>query len=418
MPRKKAPELTPEDSTSNPPAPGSVLDLPLELIDPDPENERQDLSVGLEELVTSLELRGQLEPVVVWTEPGGRYRLQSGHRRCAAAHRLAWKTVKALVVETPADVAEQAISRLVANVQRRDIDPIAKARTLAKLLEVGRTQAQLAEELGMSQPAISNTVKLLELPEEVQELVSAGKLSAGHASELLRIQDSELAYSGTVLRTADQVQKDLAKRLADTGAGVRAAREEVGDYLRHQKHCREFLDRKRRDAEQAEAEAEQRQQKNLEAAERARREEELRQARRSVAHRVASECLQWRDGLTLDHLRVVALALVEDWQQGHVEYRQAVKDSPDLPTLLDHMARAVISGFQISYDGLGMQTHHAPNKAADEYFGVNKTIRAALISEGLLDADGEETPSEDGPVEEPGPEIDDRDEGDTAEDAA
>ncbi|MFO7960785.1 MAG: ParB/RepB/Spo0J family partition protein [Nitriliruptoraceae bacterium] len=189
-------ELDPEAITPNP-------RQPREVFDPD---ELEGLSVSLGDI-------GMLQPLVVRPLGGGRYELVAGERRLRAAKLAGLATVPVLIRHTDdADLLKEA---LVENIHRVQLNPLEEAAAYQQLLEeFGVTQEELAARLGRSRPAISNTIRLLQLPAAVQRRVAAGVLSAGHAKALLAVPDVT-------------VQASVAERIVAEGLSVRATEELV-----------------------------------------------------------------------------------------------------------------------------------------------------------------------------------------------
>ena len=167
----------------------SILDLPLAEIRANPLQPRQSFDQErLEELAASIKEHGVVQPVVCTREADG-YRLVVGERRCRAARLAGLEAIPAIVREM-ADVELLEVA-LIENIQREDLNPIEEARAYSYLLsEHNLTQDQLSSRLGRSRPAISNTLRLLALPDPIRREVESGDLSAGHARALLSL-DSE-----------------------------------------------------------------------------------------------------------------------------------------------------------------------------------------------------------------------------------
>lgn len=159
-------------------------------------------------LADSVRAEGVLQPVVVRSRPDGTYELIAGERRWRAAHAAGVATVPA-IVRTAGD-RESLLLALVENVAREELSPVEEARAYAVLLdEFDLSLGDVAERVGRSKPAISNRVRLLDLPAEVLELVEAGRLAEGHARALLSVPDHA-------------VRRRLARRAAREGLSVRA----------------------------------------------------------------------------------------------------------------------------------------------------------------------------------------------------
>jgi ParB family chromosome partitioning protein len=167
-------------------APRSELrEIPTELIVPNPHQPRRSFDeesiVGLAE---SIKLHGILEPVLARPIPGGTYELVAGERRWRAAKVAQMDMIPALVGRHD-DAASLEIA-LVENMVREDLNPVEAARACAALTEeLGLTRDQVGQRVGKSRVAISNLVRLLDLPDEALELIAVGKLSEGHGRALL-----------------------------------------------------------------------------------------------------------------------------------------------------------------------------------------------------------------------------------------
>src|SRR5205814_2724559 len=136
----------------------------------------------LDALAASIREVGVLQPVVVRATDGG-YELVAGERRLRAAKQAGLATIPAVIRQS--DDSEGLREALIENIHREDLGPLELAEAFQELLDdLGATQEQLADRLGMSRPHIANTLRLLNLPTDVQELVGERRLSAGHARAL------------------------------------------------------------------------------------------------------------------------------------------------------------------------------------------------------------------------------------------
>lgn len=144
---------------------------------------------GVRSLSESIRKHGMLQPIVV-RRTGGSYEIVAGERRWRAAKLAGMERVPVRVIQGSGD--EQALEvALVENVQREDLDPISRAKAMRQLIDVfGLTQERVAVVVGMDRSSVSNTIRLLELPSEVQEFVSRGTLSSGHARAILPVGDA------------------------------------------------------------------------------------------------------------------------------------------------------------------------------------------------------------------------------------
>lgn len=193
---------------------GAVFrDLPLSDITPNPNQPRMHFEEeSLAELTASIQQIGVLQPVLV-RPVGSGFELIAGERRWRAAGRAGLATIPALVRESD-DLAsvEQA---LVENLHRQDLTALEEAAAYQQLIEdFELTHERLAERVGKSRSAITNTLRLLGLPPMIQHLLADGKLSAGHARALLATPDRSL-------------QEALARQAAEEGWSVRAVEEAV-----------------------------------------------------------------------------------------------------------------------------------------------------------------------------------------------
>lgn len=155
----------------------------------------------LEELTDSIRKNGVLQPILV-RKRGNKYEIIAGERRYQASKRAGLREIPVLV----RDVSDEEVFKLalIENLQRSDLNPIEEARGFRKLLEDNDlTQAQLAELISKSRPAIANTLRLLDLPEEVQDYLEDGKLTPGHARAILAVADEDER-----IRLAERVIRD------------------------------------------------------------------------------------------------------------------------------------------------------------------------------------------------------------------
>ncbi|MDD3148591.1 MAG: ParB/RepB/Spo0J family partition protein [Candidatus Riflebacteria bacterium] len=162
--------------------------LPLEQVYPNPNQPRKIFEKqALEELAQSIRENGVLQPVLV-RQIGSRYQIVSGERRFRAS-KLAGRTSIPAVIRK-LDEEKTMLAGLIENIQRQDLNPVEEARTLRDiLLNFGLTHDQLSEKVGRSRSALTNRLRLLQLPPEVQLMVADGQISAGHAKMLAGLKD-------------------------------------------------------------------------------------------------------------------------------------------------------------------------------------------------------------------------------------
>ncbi|MGB7860446.1 MAG: ParB/RepB/Spo0J family partition protein [Acidimicrobiia bacterium] len=169
---------------------GQFLQVPVDQIVPNPDQPRSRFDdESLDELADSISEMGVLQPVVVTVSDDG-YVLVAGERRWRAARAVGLDTVPAVVRGTTGE--STLVEALVENVQRQDLTPLEEAHAYRQLLEdYGMNQDEVAKRVGKSRPAVSNTLRLLQLPGPVQVMVDGGALSAGAARALLGLDDEK-----------------------------------------------------------------------------------------------------------------------------------------------------------------------------------------------------------------------------------
>jgi len=189
-------------------------ELPIDSITPNPRQPREVFDEdALQELVTSIQEVGLLQPVVVRQIGPARYELIMGERRWRACREAGLEAIPAIVRAT--DDEKLLLDALLENLHRAQLNPLEEAAAYDQLLkDFHCTHDQLADRIGRSRPQVSNTLRLLRLSSAVQKRVAAGVLSAGHARALLSVEDSE-------------EQDRLAHRIVAEGLSVRAVEEIV-----------------------------------------------------------------------------------------------------------------------------------------------------------------------------------------------
>jgi ParB family chromosome partitioning protein len=206
-----------------------LRELPVELIAPNPKQPRRRFDEdALAALAGSLEERGMLQPVLVRPKAGGTYELIAGERRWRAARIAGFEAIPALV--RPREDAEALELALIENMAREDLSPIEEARACAALVEeLGLTREDVGRRVGRSRVAVSNLVRLLDLPDEVIELLQEGVLSEGHGRALLLAEDHgarsrlarKAAQEGWSVRTAEARARESNAGSARSRAGRR-----------------------------------------------------------------------------------------------------------------------------------------------------------------------------------------------------
>ncbi len=166
-----------------------LREIPPDLIQPNARQPRRTFDQArLAELAESIRTRGVLQPIVVRPLAGGSFELVAGERRLRAAQMVELETIPALVRDT--DDWERLDLALAENMARVDLNPIEEARACAMLVDdLGLTKQEVGRRVGRSRVAISNLIRLLELPEEALELIERGDLTEGHGRALLLCKD-------------------------------------------------------------------------------------------------------------------------------------------------------------------------------------------------------------------------------------
>ena len=207
--------LTSTDDGPRRAAETGVREVAVDAIRPNPFQPRRHIDeVGLQELAASITSHGLIQPLLVKADgDDAGFTLIAGERRWRAA-RLAGLEHVPVVVRDATDQQMLALA-IIENVQRSDLNPIEAAEGFRRLMDAfGLTQADVADLVGKSRPAVANTVRLLGLPDEVRALVADGHLAEGHARALLAVTDAD-------------AQRAVARRAIAGGWTVRRVEEEV-----------------------------------------------------------------------------------------------------------------------------------------------------------------------------------------------
>ena len=191
--------------------------LPIERVFPNPDQPRRSFGeADLDDLAASIRQKGIIQPLIVRARPdsNGEYEIVAGERRWRAAQLAQLHEVPVVIREfTDTEVLEVAI---IENIQRADLNPVEEALGFQQLLDrFGHTQEQLGEVLGKSRSYIANILRLLTLPADVQELLRAGKLSAGHARALITTENAsalaaQVVAKGLSVRETERLAKGTA----------------------------------------------------------------------------------------------------------------------------------------------------------------------------------------------------------------
>ena len=179
----------------------------IDEIKPNANQPRKTFDEGkLEELASSIEAHGLIQPLVVRKSNNG-YEIVAGERRWRAARKIGLREIPAIVRELNDE--ENMLLAIIENMQREDLDPIEEAEGINQMIETyGLSQEQVSNSLGKYSPYISNQLRLLKLPTDIRKLVSEGKLSSGHVRALINVPD-------------ENKQISLAKQAVEQGLSVR-----------------------------------------------------------------------------------------------------------------------------------------------------------------------------------------------------
>lgn len=200
-----------------------VLEMDINLLQPNPLQPRgMIIQDSLNELVESIKIHGVLEPLVVAKTPAG-FQIIAGERRWKASRQAGLKVVPVIVKETtPRGMLEMA---LVENVQREDLNPLERAQAYRRLIdEFNLATSDVAIRVGKSAPYISNTLRLLLLPDAIKDALVSVLISEGHARALLQLEDPKMmidAYKQVLRLSASVRQTEEMVRRLQSAAGTR-----------------------------------------------------------------------------------------------------------------------------------------------------------------------------------------------------
>lgn len=196
-----------------------VTPIRISAIDPNRQQPRRQFTEeALNELAVSIKSVGVIQPVIL-RKNGARYQIIAGERRWRAARLAGLTEIPAIVRDW--DEGTRLEVALIENLQRDDLNPIEQAAGIKRLMDqCAYTQEAAAERLGMSRPAVANLLRLLSLPEPVQQMLISGQLSAGHARTLVPLEDATLqqklaehaARQGLSVRQLERLVKELPKQ--------------------------------------------------------------------------------------------------------------------------------------------------------------------------------------------------------------
>ncbi len=166
-----------------------VHEIPVEQIDPNPNQPRKNFArADMEDLINSIRTNGIIQPLILIKKEEGKYEVVAGERRWRSAKVLGLKTVPSLIRQI--DVNKKLEIALLENIQRKDLNAMEKSRAYQRLIdEFNLTQENISKRLGIARATIANSLRLLRLPETVQDAIEQEKITEGHAKTLCSIND-------------------------------------------------------------------------------------------------------------------------------------------------------------------------------------------------------------------------------------
>ena len=200
--------LLPEDKQISGASENYIEEIDIIKIEPNREQPRKHFDEEkLEALAGSIKEMGVILPIIVIKEQNGMYRIIAGERRWRAAKKAGLKKIPAVVKNY--DSKEAAEVALIENLQREDLNPVEEAEGYKSLIDAfSMTQEEISKRVGKSRTAITNSMRLLSLPDSVLKLIIAGKLSSGHARALITLK-------------SDELKLEIANRIIQNGLNVR-----------------------------------------------------------------------------------------------------------------------------------------------------------------------------------------------------
>jgi ParB family chromosome partitioning protein len=205
--------LTPEA-----PKDGNVSSVPITAVKPNPNQPRREFdATAMAELTQSIERDGIIQPIIVRRIGPNEYQIIAGERRWRAAGAAGLKEIPVI----PREANDQQVLELaiIENIQREDLNPIELALAFQRMgAELNLSHDQIGEKTGKDRVTVTNTIRLLHLPDDVQQMIAARRISQGHARALLKLQTAEL-------------QRTVAQRCIDEGWSVR----QIEEYTRTEK---------------------------------------------------------------------------------------------------------------------------------------------------------------------------------------
>jgi len=199
---------------------GVIAKIELSKIKPNPYQPRETFDrTALEELKQSIIEKGVIQPITVRRLPGGMYELISGERRVRASTEAGLTHIPAYIIEVESEKELLELS-LIENIQREKLNPIEIAKAYQRLIEeLGYTQEEIAKKIGKDRTTVANFIRLLKLPEQIQESLKRGEITMGHARALINLPSrklqveiwSKIVKQGWSVRKVEKIVRDLSK---------------------------------------------------------------------------------------------------------------------------------------------------------------------------------------------------------------
>lgn len=199
--------------------------IAVDLISPNPFQPRTNFdAAALEELKKSILINGLIQPITVRRIQGNRYQLISGERRLRAFKDIGYKEIPAYIIKVDSDEVLLALA-LIENIQREHLNPIEVAKAYKRLMEECHlTQEEIAEKVGKDRTTIANTIRLLKLPERIQDALIKEEISMGHARALISLPTEHLQLfaldkilsDGLSVRKVEQLAKQISNKSSDS----------------------------------------------------------------------------------------------------------------------------------------------------------------------------------------------------------
>lgn len=238
-----APAPKPEPKKQESSSTTNVVDISVDDIKENPHQPRYHFSPSdLEDLIASIKEHGILQPLVV-TKDGDKYELIAGERRLRASRTLGLKTVPVIVRD--ANEQQKLELAIIENIQRQDLNAVEEAIAYKALIdEFSLTQNEVAKRVGKSRPVVANTIRLLELPDEMLDALKAGEISKTHARNLLAEPDPvkrQMLFEA--MMTGELTTAETEARAGNTGArsSAKSGKTKDPNVLAHEKRLREIL---------------------------------------------------------------------------------------------------------------------------------------------------------------------------------